>query len=164
LARFVLPKCCILGPSPVNHLPQKSMEFLRDLKVKFVLTCFVWLGSAQSAPSRIGLLFGSGFCLSLPTFDSESSVTNFLQASLQREVAGISSLPPVLSSNRPIYSGSCYEAFYHIPSFSGLVSLSKIHTKEENPALHFPEDYKKAILSDHLMFSYDSLYLLNYTR
>lgn len=91
LARFVLQKCCILGSSLINHLPYKSKELIRDLKVKFVFTCFVWLGSARSAPGRIGLSFSSGFFLYLRTFDSESSVTGFLQASLQREVDGTTS-------------------------------------------------------------------------
>lgn len=74
---------------------------------------------------------------------------------------GISSLPPVFS-NKPIYYGSCYEALYHIPSFPGLVSPSKVQTKEEKAALNLLEDDKKPILSNHVMFLYDSLYLLNY--
>lgn len=80
--------------------------------------------------------------LSLASFEAESSVTNFLQTSLQREVDCISSLPPVFFPNQPVYYGSCYEAFYHILSFSGLMSLSKVQTKEEKPALN-PEDCKK---------------------
>lgn len=84
---------------------------------------------------------------------------NFLQALLQSNGDGRSSLPPVLFSNKAIY----YEAFYHTPSSSELESLYKVQTKAEKPALNLPEDYKKAIPSNHLMLLHGRFYLLSST-
>lgn len=84
-------------------------------------------------------------------------MVSFLQALLQSNGDGRSSLPPVLFSNKAIY----YEAFYHTPS--ALESLYKVQTKAEKPALNLPEDYKKAIPSNHLMLLHGRFYLLSST-
>lgn len=74
-----------------------SLTIVVDVKVKFVFTYSLWLGSAQSAHFRMDPLLAKVFYFfsRLPAFVSETTVTNFLQVSLQRKLDGTASLPSV---------------------------------------------------------------------